>query len=379
MNYVGDCSDAAFDILAAAKNNDVADMEEIIASGADIVSACNDNAQTGLHFATMYGHVEVSLLLLRAGAKVNAQNRFGATPLHCAAQGSYHELAKLLLEWGADTQLRASRGERPYEAAEDEAMRSLCGAPSLKVHEALERLSAASRLSPASFTVAAEELGLETLLADGVNLGEQDPDGNTALHLAVLAALGDPIGGCGHHDCGGECTHEPLEEEVVHDHDDRRLEPAPSATMSASLALLLRQPSVGRPLTQCNGAGLMPLHVAAARGSADVCESLLAAGAPVGACSTRRDEYNGGSWGKQAEEGLVRLSSTDDKTPLHFAVGLLLERCAAPSHPATRHRPAVRATAVGPRGPSTLHRPSLPKEPLKKEPYALRLSHPTLW
>ena len=59
--------------------------------------------------------------------------------------------------------------------AKTEAMRKLCGAPSLELHEAV---------------LNADYARVSALLADGIPISEQDPDGETALHLAVKASLG---------------------------------------------------------------------------------------------------------------------------------------------------------------------------------------------
>ena len=47
----------------------------------------NGVGQTALHVACMWGTHECVEVLIKAGAKVNAQNSFSsANPLHCAAQ-----------------------------------------------------------------------------------------------------------------------------------------------------------------------------------------------------------------------------------------------------------------------------------------------------
>ena len=93
-------------VLRAAKDNDSTTMSELIKLGAS-PTASNAIRQTGLHVAAIWGHVEVSDVLLRAGANVNARNQFGITPLHMAAQNSHEQVAKLLLEWGADVSCAA--------------------------------------------------------------------------------------------------------------------------------------------------------------------------------------------------------------------------------------------------------------------------------
>lgn len=73
-----------------------------------------------------------------------------------------------------------------------------------------------------------------------------------------------------------------------------------------------------------NSDGLMPLHIAAARGNVPICEALLKAGAPVNACTQCKGEMHNGQWGKKNTEGKIEQLDDNDKTALHLAVGLLL-------------------------------------------------------
>jgi hypothetical protein len=144
-------------------------------------SATNKIGQTGLHVAAIWGNIEVAEVLIRYGADVNAQNQFGITPLHMASQSSKHAVAKLLIECGAEPSIKAGNGMRAHEVAKDQKMRELCGAPSLKAHAAV---------------IADDVELLRELLANGIELSEQDAEGETPLHLAVKAALGigdDPL------------------------------------------------------------------------------------------------------------------------------------------------------------------------------------------
>ena len=82
-----------------------------------------------------------------------------------------------------------------------------------------------------------------------------------------------------------------------------------------------------------NKHGLMPIHIAAAHGNAPVCEALLKAGAPLNAKSIRGPIVSGHfchapQWGKRdGKGGKLKAVAKADKTALHFAVGLLCDRC----------------------------------------------------
>ena len=56
----------------------------------------NDDAQSALHIATKYNHINIVKLLLDAGANINAVNDEGDTALHLALQYHYMDMAKLL-------------------------------------------------------------------------------------------------------------------------------------------------------------------------------------------------------------------------------------------------------------------------------------------
>jgi ankyrin repeat protein len=309
-------SPSVVDVLRAAKDDDAEGLMELLSQGAT-ATMTNGVGQTGLHVAAIWGCVEVARVLQHAGADVNAQNRFGATPLHCAAQGSHYELAQLLLDWGADTQLATDRGEKPYEAAEEERMRTLCGAPSLKLHEALQELSEAEqslRLGGSDALPSSPAKNLEALLEQGIPLSEQDLEGNTPLHLAVKAALGEAVGEV------------PLIEEV--DIEEVVSPSLPSSKGSASLDIILgHQSAVGLAAAQRlrNAQGLMPIHVAATAGNAAISQALLEAGAPVNAFTMRQGEYSSG-WGSRTGGGNIEELSPVDKTALHLAVSFLLDQ-----------------------------------------------------
>ena len=83
-------------VLQAAKDNNVAALEALVARG-ESVNAANMVGQVGLHVSAIWGNTEVAEALIRHGANVNLKNQFGCTPLHYAAQNSRYGVARLLL------------------------------------------------------------------------------------------------------------------------------------------------------------------------------------------------------------------------------------------------------------------------------------------
>jgi ankyrin repeat protein len=219
-------------VLSAAKDNDVAMMGDILTMMPSAAKAGNGIGQTALHVASIWGCTEVARLLIEAGADVDAQNKFGITPLASAAGKDRLQVAKLLLENGADPRLRSANGMTALEVATSDAMRVLLGSPTLEGHKAV---------------IAADRSALEALLNEGsLKLSDQDSDGDTLLHLAVQAAVGEPVG------------KEPVE-----------------FGNTAMLDLLLQHDSAkgfAKAQRAHNDAGLMPLHIAVSRGNVAVCE-----------------------------------------------------------------------------------------------------------
>jgi ankyrin repeat protein len=71
-----------------------------------------------LHSALAARQKEVAVVLLDAGAEVNAREHQGPTPLHEAAQHGDVELVRLLLERGADPSARLDHGRTAADLAD---------------------------------------------------------------------------------------------------------------------------------------------------------------------------------------------------------------------------------------------------------------------
>jgi len=72
---------------------------------------------TVLHKAAEKGFVEIAKLLIKKGAKVDAQDKYAHTPLHVAAQHGQYEVAKILLEAGANTNAKNKKKWTPLHCA----------------------------------------------------------------------------------------------------------------------------------------------------------------------------------------------------------------------------------------------------------------------
>ncbi|HMF60335.1 MAG TPA: ankyrin repeat domain-containing protein [Vicinamibacterales bacterium] len=75
------------------------------------------DGMTALHWATYQDDVELVTLLVRAGANVQAANRYGVTPLSLACTNGDGAMVEMLLKAGADPNAALPGGETPLMTA----------------------------------------------------------------------------------------------------------------------------------------------------------------------------------------------------------------------------------------------------------------------
>lgn len=99
QNYVNTNSKMEMEFIKAAKNNELLKLQKFLEQGVDI-EAKDANNRTALMVATYENNVEVSKLLIKVGANVNAQDdRLESPLLHAGAMG-YLEILKAILATG---------------------------------------------------------------------------------------------------------------------------------------------------------------------------------------------------------------------------------------------------------------------------------------
>ncbi len=92
----------------------------LLARGANPnLAARNAMKVAAIHAASAAGSLEIALLLVEAGADVNAVQQAGFTPLHAAAMAGRVDLATLFLERGADPSAKADDGRTALAMARD--------------------------------------------------------------------------------------------------------------------------------------------------------------------------------------------------------------------------------------------------------------------
>jgi ankyrin repeat protein len=199
----GTSPDGTTALHRAVEADDAKATRELLKAGADVKRA-NRYGMTALHLAAVNGNAAMMRDLLDAGANANAVLPEGETVLMTAARTGSAEAVKLLLERGADANAQDKwYGESAlmWAAAQNhgDAVKVLLahGAPVDSRSTLLKltnRNAGQSMLSLGNWTplmYAARENALDAgraLAKGGANLNLTDPDGATAMVIAIINA-----------------------------------------------------------------------------------------------------------------------------------------------------------------------------------------------
>ncbi len=223
-------------LLQAARGYDTTAALALVAEGADVNVAENDGT-TALHWAASAGDRELVTALLAAGADPDPTNRYGLTPLQAAADGGFASAVAALLNAGADPHTVLPEGETVLMSAarsgnlavlqalldagvDTEARDDFYGETALiravvEDHADVVAMFAAhgadvdgasteidyptrragqsvlglGRWTPMMYAARENSLAAGVaLIKAGANLDRQDPDGATALVIAIINA-----------------------------------------------------------------------------------------------------------------------------------------------------------------------------------------------
>ena len=98
--------------LIVASNNGHTDIVEMLLKAGADVDARNKYGYTALIEASWGSHIDIVRMLLKAGADVNAQNHFGYTALiEASINGNTTDIVEMLLDAGADVNVRDISGQ----------------------------------------------------------------------------------------------------------------------------------------------------------------------------------------------------------------------------------------------------------------------------
>jgi len=137
------------DLMKAIREFDRNKARQIIEMGADL-NARDENGETVLRAAAMWGEKDIAELLINKGANLDLQNNNGVTALMYAAWGRHKQIAELLINKDANLDLQDKDGNTALMSAAKFAHKDIA----------------------------------ELLIKSGANLDLQDIYGNTALIIA---------------------------------------------------------------------------------------------------------------------------------------------------------------------------------------------------
>ena len=169
-------------LVHASLHGDIAEVNRLIAAGAD-VHAATDDGWTALYYAASRGNAKVVKLLIAAGASVNASG--WRSPLHLAAVNGHAEIVKLLITLGANFNAKDNQGWaslRPAILFENTEIVKLLIKAGANVNAAGKDDETA--LYYAAITGHAEIA--KVLITAGANVHAEAKYGVTSLHWAAL-------------------------------------------------------------------------------------------------------------------------------------------------------------------------------------------------
>jgi Ankyrin repeats (3 copies) len=138
---------------------------------------------TPLHASFGRGHREITTLLLREGASVDARDREGATLLHKACRATNLDVVRLLLTHRADVHARNGKQELPLHFAASEGEAEICRL--LIEHGADINCREKQAWTPLHFGSRFGHLEVVKMLLDrGADVNAKKKDDWTSLHLA---------------------------------------------------------------------------------------------------------------------------------------------------------------------------------------------------
>lgn len=112
-------------LLLAASNGDATMVKILLNAKADPNTTDLFHMISVLQVAVEAGNVEISELLITAGANVNSASGRTNSPLHIASKKNSIAMVKLLLDSGADTNAVSYTGEPVFQAAENNSSKEI--------------------------------------------------------------------------------------------------------------------------------------------------------------------------------------------------------------------------------------------------------------
>lgn len=104
------------ELIGAAARNDIKQLEALLKEGVNPNAVADQWGENALMHAVLHGNVEMTRMLLEAGANPDTKGR-GFTPLGRASLLGQAQIVRLLLKAGADVDKKSDDGNTPIIAA----------------------------------------------------------------------------------------------------------------------------------------------------------------------------------------------------------------------------------------------------------------------
>jgi ankyrin repeat protein len=177
----------------AAKNGNIDQVKALIKEGKVVIDARGENNNTALQYAAEYGHAEIVIALIDAGANIKLFNADDKTPLHLATENGHAETVEVLLKNGAPVDLVSNDCDTALQLAAEIGWAKVVevllknGVPVDRDKETyLSPLQIAAKYGHADV--------VEVLLKNGANIEADDgSEGFTPLLYAVEGGYGEVV------------------------------------------------------------------------------------------------------------------------------------------------------------------------------------------
>ena len=171
-------------LIEAVRNHD-ASAVRVLLKQPGIANVAESDGTTALHVATDLDDIVLAGLLVQAGAKVNAKNRYGVVPMYSAAVNGSARMIELLLNAGADVESALPEGETALMTASRTGR--VAAVQMLLKHGANVNAKEGWKKQTALMWAAHEGNGdtLRLLLEAGANVGDRSIFGWTAFLFAA--------------------------------------------------------------------------------------------------------------------------------------------------------------------------------------------------
>lgn len=235
----------------------------------------------------MYDQVEIARVLVEAGADLNAGDARGDTPLHWACVFGAVDMVSTLIDAGADVRALNDAGGTAFNAA------ATYGHPQLVARLLEADLEPAREGATDLIAAILEGRDITDLLADGADPDASGGDGSTPLRCAVMA---------GNHDAVGALLAAGADPNASDFAGNTPLHYAAVLGDAETTGLLLDAGAYADEPSLC---AIRPLHLAASAAEMEVIEILVDAGADVSA----RDAWDYTPTGRAARWGHDGIAS----------------------------------------------------------------------